>query len=183
MANMRSTPLNLPGLLLLEPEVHGDKRGHFLEAYNRRDLASLGIKEDFVQDNESLSRRGVLRGLHFQRLHPQAKLVRVLAGRIWDVCVDLRASSPSFGRWEGVELSSESHNCLYLPRGLAHGFLALSGEALVAYKCSDYYAPGDEAGIRWDDPSLGIAWPDLGRPLLLSDRDRSLPVFDPEGFR
>ncbi len=143
-------------------------------------MAQGGLDLLFVQDNQSCSYLGVLRGLHYQRRHPQGKLVRTIAGEVFDVVVDLRRASASFGKWAGLVLSGETQTMLYVPPGFAHGFLALSAKAIVAYKCTDYYSPEDEAGLRWDDPGLGIAWPDLGSPPLISPRDSCLPCFDPE---
>jgi dTDP-4-dehydrorhamnose 3,5-epimerase len=171
--------LPIDGLILIQPVVYHDERGLFLETYSEKDFSSAGIGERFVQDNESASKRGVVRGLHFQTAHPQGKLVRAVSGRIFDVAVDLRAASPRFGSWEAVILSSELMNQLYIPPGFAHGSLALSDDAVLAYKCTDFYYPEDQGGIRWDDPALGIAWPDLGAVPILSARDRCLPAFDP----
>jgi dTDP-4-dehydrorhamnose 3,5-epimerase len=173
------TPLSIEGPSLIQPAVLGDERGYFLETYSERDLARAGIAARFVQDNQSKSTRGVLRGLHFQRARPQGKLVRVVAGEVFDVVVDLRSSSPTFGRWEGVRLSGELQNQLYIPPGFAHGFLVLSESAISAYKCTDFYSSEDEGGIRWDDPRIGIAWPDIGAAPRLSAKDRLLPAFDP----
>ncbi len=175
--------LSIAGLIHLKPTVYADGRGYFFESYNERDFLAAGIDARFVQDNESRSRRGVLRGLHFQWKHPQGKLVRVIEGEVFDVAVDLRAGSPTFGRWEGVVLSGTAHNQLYVPPGFAHGFLVLSEVATFAYKCTDFYHPEDEGGIRWDDPALGIAWPlsALGDGVapLVSAKDAALPAFDP----
>ena len=161
----------LAGVKLLAPKVFEDGRGFFMESYSRRRFAEIGIAHDFVQDNHSRSTRGVLRGLHFQLTRPQSKLVRATRGAIFDVAVDVRRGSASFGRWTGAELSAESHTIMYIPKGFAHGFLVLTEVAEVQYKCSDFYAPEDERGIAWDDPEIGIAWPlgDLGP--VLSDRD------------
>jgi dTDP-4-dehydrorhamnose 3,5-epimerase len=173
-------PLALDGLVLIQPAALGDERGYFLESFNERDLARAGIPSRFVRDCESKSTKGVLRGLHFQKAHPEGKLVRVVSGEVFDVAVDLRSSSSSFGKWEAVRLSGELMNQLYIPTGFAHGFLVLSDEALFAYKCTDYYAPDDEGGLRWDDPALSIEWPDAGVPLKLSAKDWNLPAFDPK---
>ncbi|MFW5857883.1 MAG: dTDP-4-dehydrorhamnose 3,5-epimerase, partial [Planctomycetota bacterium] len=151
---MKRIETDLPGVVLVEPEVHGDRRGFFLEAYNARDFAAVGIDDVFVQDNHSLSRRGVLRGLHYQLGQPQAKLVRVIRGEVYDVAVDVRRGSPHFGRWTAVTLSAENKLQLYVPKGFAHGFCVLSTEAEFVYKCSDYYAPAEERGIAWNDPAL-----------------------------
>lgn len=171
-------PGPIEGLLLIQPAVYGDERGYFLETYNERDFTQAGYELRFVQDNQSKSRRGVLRGLHYQRRHPQGKLVRVISGEVFDVAVDLRQGSPSFGAWHGVILSGREQNQFYVPPGFAHGFLVLSEEAVFSYKCTEFYHPEDEDGIRWDDPSLGIAWPRLGQAPELSAKDAKLPYFD-----
>lgn len=165
---------SLPGLLVVEPRVFEDARGFFLERYHAGRYAEAGLDAAFVQDNHSRSRRGTVRGLHFQRRHPQGKLVEVARGRIWDVAVDLRRGSPTFGRWEAVELSDATHRQLWVPPGFAHGFAVLSDVADVLYKCTDVYRPGDEGGVAWDDPDLGVAWP-VEAPPVLSDKDRALP--------
>ncbi len=174
---VRETPIE--GLLVIEPRLFGDARGFFMETYRRNQFASFGIEHEFVQDNHSRSQKGTLRGLHFQKRRPQAKLVRVLKGRVFDVAVDLRPSSATFARWHGVELSEENRLQFYIPAGFAHGFLALSDGAEIAYKCSDYYDAADEGGLRFDDPRVGIAWPlgNVGEPLL-SEKDRALPYLD-----
>ena len=161
----------------LIPARHGDARGWFTESYNRARLAERGILEDFVQDNHSFSaQRGTLRGLHFQLPpHAQAKIVRCLAGAIWDVAVDLRAGSPTYGQWLAAELTAAGGEQLYIPAGFAHGFLTLTDNAEVAYKASDYYAPDCEAGIAWDDPDLAIDWPLAGLAPVLSGKDTGLP--------
>jgi dTDP-4-dehydrorhamnose 3,5-epimerase len=165
-------PTAIPDVLVLEPKVFGDARGHFFESFNRRELeARLGRPLDFVQDNQSRSARGVLRGLHYQRPYPQAKLVRVLQGEIFDVAVDLRAGAPTFGRWVGERLSAEDRRQVWIPEGFAHGFLVLSEQADVLYKATDYYHPECERCIRWDDRTLAIAWPDLGLPPTVSSKD------------
>jgi len=173
-------PLN--GLFEIQPQVFGDHRGFFFESYSERDFAAAGIPQygkRFVQDNQSRSTRGVLRGLHFQKKHPQDKLVQVITGEVFDVAVDLRPGSPDFGKWHAVVLSGERHNLFYIPAGFAHGFLVLSDSALFSYKCTDFYYPEDEGGLRWDDPTLAIAWPALGMDYQLSDKDRGLPLFVP----
>ncbi|HYQ72089.1 MAG TPA: dTDP-4-dehydrorhamnose 3,5-epimerase, partial [Gammaproteobacteria bacterium] len=149
---MRLLPIDHPELLLIEPDVYRDARGFFLESFHARRYAELGIAERFVQDNHSRSGRAVLRGLHYQLDNPQGKLIRVVSGRVFDVAVDIRKGSPYFGRWFGVELSGENHHQLYIPPGFAHGFCVLSEQADFHYKCTDYYVPGDEYGIAWDDP-------------------------------
>jgi len=171
MPNLTLTPI--PGLIEIHPAVYEDARGYFFESYNRRTFSGIGISCEFVQDNQSHSSKGVLRGLHFQRARPQAKLVRVLSGRVFDVAVDLRPGSATYKKWYGVTLCSELRNMLYIPEGFAHGFLALSEGVQVAYKCSDFYDPADEGGIPWDDPSVGIIWPDIGMEPVLSEKDRA----------
>jgi dTDP-4-dehydrorhamnose 3,5-epimerase len=168
----------MEGLFLIQPRVFGDQRGYFLETWSERDFATVGIAASFVQDNQSKSGKGVLRGLHYQRRHPQGKLVRAIQGEVFDVAVDLRDGSPTFGKWHGVILSGELHNQYYVAPGFAHGFVVISDEAIFAYKCTDFYYPEDEAGIRWDDPSIGIEWPSIGVAPSLSDRDRILPLVD-----
>jgi len=171
---MRLLPTDHPELLLIEPDVHRDARGFFLESYHARRYAELGVCGEFVQDNHSRSELAVLRGLHYQLDHPQGKLIRVVSGRVYDVAVDIRQGSPHFGRWFGAELSGENHYQLYIPPGFAHGFCVLSEQADFLYKCTDYYAPGDEYGIAWNDPALAITWPVMD--YLLSDKDRGYPV-------
>ena len=166
---MKVTPCEIPDLLILEPDVFGDARGWFMETWNERRYREAGIRGPFVQDNLSLSRRGILRGLHFQNPSAQGKLVSALQGEVFDVAVDLRRSSPTFRRWHGVHLSAENKRQFYVPPGFAHGFVVLSETALFHYKCTDFYAPQHEATIRWDDPDLAIAWP-IKDPVL-SDKD------------
>ncbi|NJN46273.1 MAG: dTDP-4-dehydrorhamnose 3,5-epimerase [Candidatus Competibacteraceae bacterium] len=151
----------LPGVLILEPRVFGDHRGFFLETYHRARYQQAGVAETFVQDNHSRSRRGVLRGLHYQLVQPQGKLVAVTRGTVFDVAVDIRRGSPTFGRWAGVTLDDDNHRQFYVPPGFAHGFCVLSDEADFVYKCTDYYHPDSEHGIAWNDPAIGIAWPEL----------------------
>lgn len=167
---MRLISTRIPGVLLVEPRVFGDERGFFFESWNRRTFAELGLDVDFVQDNHSRSRKGVLRGLHYQLRHPQGKLVRVVAGSVFDVAVDLRRSSPTFGQWVGFELSAENHRMAWVPPGFAHGFCVTSDVAEVLYKTTDYWYPGHERTLAWDDPAIGIEWRLEGEPLL-SDRD------------
>ena len=168
---MNVVATEIPGVLLLEPRVFTDDRGAFFESFNAAAFAAaVGRPVSFVQDNQSTSRRHVLRGLHYQEPKPQGKLVRVVAGVIYDVAADIRPGSPSFGRWVGSELSAENRRQLWVPEGLAHGFLVLSESADVLYKTTDFYAPGCEKIIRWDDPTLGIRWP-LSAPPILSERD------------
>lgn len=169
----------IEGLFLIQPTVFGDSRGYFLETWSEKDFASSGMGVSFVQDNESLSRKGVLRGLHFQRKYPQGKLVRAIQGEIFDVVVDLRNGSSTFGTWYGVILSGKKRNQFYIPPGLAHGFLVLSEEAIFAYKCTDFYHPEDEGGISWNDSIIGIEWPSLDVMPSLSAKDSVLPNFDP----
>lgn len=169
---MRVIDEPLAGVLLLEPEIFSDERGFFMESYNRRRLTEFGIDQEFVQDNHSRSVRGVLRGLHYQLVHAQAKLVRVTRGRVFDVVVDIRRGSPTFARWAGIELGEENRLMLYAPAGFAHGFVTLSETAEFQYKCSDFYHARDERGIIWNDPSLRIEWPLAGLDPMLSERDR-----------
>lgn len=166
----------IEGVLIVEPKVFGDSRGYFMETYNAPEFKAKGIPYDFVQDNQSKSTQGVLRGLHAQAHFPQAKLVRVLEGEVYDVAVDLRKNSPTYGRHVGVILSGENKKMLMIPRGFAHGFLVLSKEAVFAYKCDDVYHPNDEIGIAWNDPDIGIQWPLQGEPLL-SEKDKVYPPF------
>ncbi|MBQ3132738.1 MAG: dTDP-4-dehydrorhamnose 3,5-epimerase [Clostridia bacterium] len=167
----------IEGVLLLTPAVYGDARGYFTETYNERDYREAGIDATFVQDNESRSARGVLRGLHFQKTHPQAKLVRVLQGEVFDVAVDLREGSPTYGQWTGAVLTGENHKQIFVPKGFAHGFLVLSDYAVFAYKCDDFYDPTDEGGLLWNDPDIGIEWPIAAdMTLLLSDKDKQQPT-------
>ena len=169
---MKITQLPLPEVLLIEPRVFGDERGFFFESWNEREFERNGIAARFVQDNHSRSARNVLRGLHYQIRQPQAKLVRVIAGRIFDVVVDVRRSSPTFGQWTGIELTAESHQMLWVPIGFAHGFCVTSDYAEILYKTTDFYAPEHERTIIWNDPRLGVAWPIQGDPTL-SAKDRS----------
>lgn len=182
MGQIKVTGTPIEGLYIIEPTVHGDSRGYFMETYNQRDLQEAGLDMVFVQDNQSMSVKGVLRGLHFQKAHPQGKLVRVIRGEVFDVAVDLRQDSPTFGKWHGTILSEENKKQLYIPKGFAHGFLVLSDIAEFCYKCTDFYHPGDEGGIAWNDPEIGIAWPNVvgnaltdGTPLTLSDKDKNWP--------
>jgi dTDP-4-dehydrorhamnose 3,5-epimerase len=169
----RRLETKLDGVVLVEPEVHGDDRGFLLESFNDERWRELGVDTDFVQDNHSRSRRGTLRGIHFQLRPGQAKLVRCVRGRIWDVAVDLRRDSPSYGEWEGHELDDQRHLQLFVPAGFGHGFCVLSDEADVSYKLSSHFDPDTEAGIAWDDPEVGIEWP-LADPIT-SERDRTAP--------
>jgi dTDP-4-dehydrorhamnose 3,5-epimerase len=171
---MKVLPTALPGVLLFEPEVFRDERGFLLETFRESWLEQAGIRERLVQDNQSRSARGVLRGLHYQCVNPQGKLVRTLRGRVFDVAVDVRRGSPHFGRWVGVVLDDVDHRQLWIPPGFAHGFCVMSTEADVAYKVSSYYDAPSNTGIAWDDPALGIDWPATGTRLL-STKDRALP--------
>lgn len=172
---MLTLPTTLPGVLQIEPAVHGDHRGFFVETFRADAWVAAGIGETFVQDNHSRSKRGTLRGMHFQTSPGQAKLVRCARGAIFDVVVDLRRGSPTFGRWEGFVLDDESLRQLYVPIGFAHGFCVTSEVADVVYKCSSYYDAATEAGIAWDDPAVGIAWP-LGVEPIVSERDTAAPL-------
>jgi len=185
--NVKKCPIE--GLYIIEPVVHGDSRGYFMETYNQRDMEENGLNMVFVQDNHSMSVKGVLRGLHFQKQYPQGKLVRVIKGSVFDVAVDLRSGSETYGQWFGVELTAENKKQFYISEGFAHGFLVLSAEAEFCYKVTDFYHPGDEGGLAWNDPEIGIEWPQLkgeymgnasadgyyledGTPLNLSDKDQ-----------
>ena len=172
----------VPGMLIIEPTVFGDSRGFFMETYHKEEFAAAGLTAEFVQDNHSLSGKGVLRGLHFQKERTQGKLVRVVRGRVFDVGVDLRPGSPYFGRWAGVELNDENKRQLWVPPGFAHGFLVLSEEAEFTYKCTDLYFPAAEGGVRYDDPDVGIRWPELDVPFQLSGKDEALPGLRGQDF-
>ncbi|MCR5508362.1 MAG: dTDP-4-dehydrorhamnose 3,5-epimerase [Lachnospiraceae bacterium] len=173
---VETTPIE--GLKIITPTVFGDKRGYFMETYNRNDFTEAGIDLDFVQDNQSASRKGVLRGLHFQINHPQDKLVRVIRGEVFDVVVDLRKGSKTYGQWYGIRLSEENKKMFLIPKGFAHGFLVLSDYAEFTYKCTDFYHPGDEGGIIWNDPDIGIDWPiPEDTELIISDKDTVWPSF------
>ena len=178
---MRFVPTDLPGVIVVEPDVHRDARGFFLETYHAAKYAAAGIHGAFVQDNHSRSVHATVRGLHLQVLRPQAKLLRVIEGEIYDVAVDVRRGSPTFGRWVGVTLSADSHRQCYVPAGFAHGFSVISETAQVEYKCTDLYDPDSEIGIAWDDPEIAIQWP--FRQPLLSDRDRANPRLAAVGHR
>ncbi len=168
---MKVIETELPGVLIVEPTVHGDERGFFQETYHAERYAEAGIALPFVQDNHSRSGPGILRGLHYQLRHPQGKLVRVTQGAAFDVAVDIRTGSPTFGRWVGVTLSEENFRQLYVPPGFAHGFCALSARVDFLYKCTDYYRPDDERGVIWNDPDIGIVWPVVDGDYRLSDKD------------
>lgn len=189
MGQITVTKCPIEGLYIIEPKVHGDSRGYFMETYNQNDMHEAGLDMVFVQDNQSMSVKGVLRGLHYQINYPQGKLVRVVKGRVFDVAVDLRPGSETYGKWYGVELTEDNKKQFYISEGFAHGFLVLSDTAEFCYKCTDFYHPNDEGGLAWNDPSIGIQWPELigsyqgsasaqgyqlldGTPLSLSDKDQ-----------
>ena len=179
MAKFKKIPTPIPDLYIIEPTVFGDERGFFMETYSKKEFQELGIDMDFVQDNHSRSKKGTLRGLHFQKEFPQAKLVRVIKGKVFDVAVDIRKNSTTFGKWFGVILSEENKRQFFIPEGFAHGFLALTEIVEFTYKCSDYYHPEDEGGIIWNDEDIAIDWPlkEYGiNELILSDKDRKLPT-------
>lgn len=187
--NVQKNVGGIEGLCIIQPMIHGDDRGYFIETYNQKDMQEAGLNMNFVQDNQSCSTKGVLRGLHFQKEFPQGKLVRVIKGSVFDVAVDLRGDSKTYGKWFGVELTEENHKQFYIPEGFAHGFLVLSDIAEFCYKCTDFYHPGDEGGLAWNDPTINIQWPQVigeykgsaspesycmedGTKLKLSDRDQ-----------
>ena len=173
MGKITVTPCDIEGLYVIEPTVFKDERGYFVETYNQNDMKEAGLDMVFVQDNQSMSTRGVLRGLHFQQQFPQGKLVRVVRGKVFDVAVDLRSDSKTYGKWFGVELSAENMKQFYIPEGFAHGFLVLSDEAEFCYKCTDFYHPGDEGGLAWNDPEIGVEWPlEEGVDLIISEKDQ-----------
>ena len=190
MGKITVTKAPIEGLYVIEPTVFGDNRGYFMETYNQADMEQAGLDMVFVQDNQSMSTKGVLRGLHYQKQHPQGKLVRVIRGTVFDVAVDVRPNSPTFGQWFGVELSAENKKQFYISEGFAHGFLVLSQEAEFCYKVTDFYHPEDEGGIAWNDPEIGINWPSLegvyqgtangtgyscdGAPLNMSEKDQKM---------
>ena len=164
-------------VFIIEPTVFGDARGYFMETYNEQEFIAAGIKISFVQDNQSKSGKGVLRGLHYQKTYPQAKLVRVISGEVFDVAVDIRKESETYGQWVGVILSAENKKQMLIPKGLAHGFLVLSETAEFSYKCDDFYHPEDEVGIRWDDPTIAIEWPEVEIGPILSAKDKIYPFW------
>ncbi len=193
MSQIKVEKCPIEGLYVIEPAVHGDNRGYFMETYNQRDMAEHGLNMVFVQDNQSMSVKGVLRGLHLQKEHPQGKLVRVIQGRVFDVAVDMRPGSPTHGQWYGIELTAENKKQFYISEGFAHGFLVLSDTAEFCYKVTDFYHPGDELGYAWNDPAIGVVWPEVigqyqgtaspegytmadGTPLRLSDKDTRYPA-------
>ena len=174
MGNFNFVKTKIRDLYIIEPKVFGDNRGYFMESYNKKDFFDAGLTMEFVQDNESRSKKGVLRGLHFQTNHTQGKLVRVTDGAVYDVAVDLRKGSPTYGQWEGVLLTSENKKQFYVPEGFAHGFLVLSDYAIFNYKCTDFYAPEYDGGVLWNDPDIGIEWPLEGiEEVLLSEKDKN----------
>ena len=193
MSQIKVEKCPIEGLYVIEPAVHGDNRGYFMETYNQRDMAEHGLNMVFVQDNQSMSVKGVLRGLHLQKEHPQGKLVRVIQGRVFDVAVDMRPGSPTHGQWYGIELTAENKKQFYISEGFAHGFLVLSDTAEFCYKVTNFYHPGDELGYAWNDPAIGVVWPEVigqyqgtaspegytmadGTPLRLSDKDTRYPA-------
>jgi dTDP-4-dehydrorhamnose 3,5-epimerase len=176
MGQIKVTKCPIEGLYIIEPTVHGDARGYFVETYNQKDFQEAGLDMVFVQDNQSMSRKGVLRGLHFQKEYPQGKLVRAIKGRVFDVAVDLRPGSATYGKWHGVELTRENGRQFFIPRGFAHGFVVLEDNTLFSYKCDNLYCKESERGLKFDDPALGIKWPWPGRDYLLSDKDTKHPM-------
>jgi dTDP-4-dehydrorhamnose 3,5-epimerase len=182
MAKFTFNETSLNGVYIIEPTVFGDERGYFMETYHAQEFRKAGLDFNFVQDNQSKSLRGVLRGLHFQHTQPQGKLVRVIKGEVFDVAVDLRKDSPTYGKWEGVILSEENKKQFYVPEGFAHGFLVLSDEAEFTYKCTNFYQADDEGGLLWDDPDIAIDWPlDLVDEVLLSDKDQGWKTLKESG--
>jgi dTDP-4-dehydrorhamnose 3,5-epimerase len=179
---MNIIPTDIPDVLIIEPKVFGDERGFFYESYNRKAMTAAGIPDDFVQDNHSRSARGVLRGLHYQTQHTQGKLVRVISGSVYDVAVDLRKSSPTFGKWVGMELSAENKRMAWIPPGFAHGFVVTSDNAEFLYKTTDYWAPEFERSLLWNDPQLGIIWPLTGEPTIAAKDAAGLPFAQCEVF-
>lgn len=177
MGNFTFTETKIKGVYIIDVKTYGDHRGYFMETYKESDFHEAGLDYRFVQDNQSSSRRGVLRGLHFQKTYPQAKLVRVLRGEVFDVAVDLRKGSGTYGQWVGALLSGENKRQFMIPRGFAHGFVVVSDYAEFAYKCDEFYHPEDEGGLIWNDPDIGIEWPDVGE-IILSEKDKKNPNFE-----
>ena len=178
MGKFKFIETGIEGLTIVEPTVFGDDRGYFMETYSEREFADAGLPTCFVQDNQSKSRQGVLRGLHFQIKHPQGKLVRALSGAVLDVAVDIRKNSPTFGQWRSCLLTEENKRQFYVPEGFAHGFVVLSDEAEFAYKCTDFYHPGDEGGLAWNDETIGVKWPITpDMQLIISEKDQKWPGF------
>lgn len=176
MGQLSFCKTEIKDVYIIEPQVFGDSRGYFMETYNEEQFRAFGLNYTFVQDNQSSSHKGVLRGLHFQKTHPQAKLVRVLSGEVFDVAVDLRKGSETYGKWVGVVLSGENKKQFLIPRGFAHGFLVLSEQAEFTYKCDDFYHPEDEGGLMWNDPDIGIEWPEIDGEIQLSKKDQVHPA-------
>jgi len=176
MANFKFTETEIKDLYILEPQVFGDHRGYFMETYSLREFEKAGLNYNFVQDNQSSSRKGVLRGMHFQKTYQQAKLVRAIKGEVFDVAIDLRKDSVTYGKWFGVLLTEENKKQFLIPRGFAHGFLVVSDYAEFAYKCDEFYHPEDEGGIMYNDPDINIQWPDVGG-IVLSEKDNRHPAF------
>ena len=173
MGKIKVTPCDIKGLYVIEPTVFKDERGYFMETYNQNDFHEAGLDMVFVQDNQSMSVKGVLRGLHYQKQYPQGKLVRAVRGTVFDVAVDLRTGSETYGKWFGVVLSAENKKQFYIPEGFAHGFLVLSKRLGEPYKCTDFYHPGDEGGMAWNDPEIGVEWPiEEGMELIISEKDQ-----------
>lgn len=175
--NFTFTETSIEGVKIVDIKTYGDGRGCFMETYKRPDFIVGGIECEFVQDNQSMSTKGVLRGLHFQIKHPQSKLVRVVSGKVFDVAVDLRKGSDTYGKWEGAVLSAENKRQFFIPKGFAHGFLVLSNTAVFCYKCDDVYRPGDEGGILWNDADIAVEWPPLDAEIILSEKDKVQPSF------
>ena len=173
MGQIKVAKVPIEGLYIIEPTVHGDGRGYFMETYNQSDMYEAGLRMTFVQDNQSMSTKGVLRGLHFQKRYPQGKLVRVIQGKVFDVAVDLRKGSKTYGKWFGVLLSAENKKQFFIPKNFAHGFVVLSDSAEFAYKCTDFYHPNDEGGLAWNDPDIGVEWPiPEDMELIISEKDQ-----------
>lgn len=175
MAAIEVIKTKIEGLVIVQPAVFGDERGYFMETYNKEEFEKQGLDMTFIQDNESKSKKGVLRGLHFQSKYSQGKLVRCTQGAVWDVGVDLRQGSKTYGQWAGVELSADNKTMFYIPEGFAHGFVVLTDEATFNYKCTNLYVPEYDGGIRWNDPDIGVEWPVEGMDLLLSEKDQNQP--------
>lgn len=175
MAAIEVIKTKIKGLVIVQPAVFGDERGYFMETYNKEEFEKQGLDMTFIQDNESKSKKGVLRGLHFQSKYSQGKLVRCTQGAVWDVGVDLRQGSKTYGQWAGVELSADNKTMFYIPEGFAHGFVVLTDEATFNYKCTNLYTPEYDGGIRWNDPDIGVEWPVEGMDLLLSEKDQNQP--------
>jgi dTDP-4-dehydrorhamnose 3,5-epimerase len=182
MGKITVTPCGVEGLYIIEPQVFPDARGYFFESWNEQAFADAGLNMKFVQDNQSMSVKGVLRGCHFQKEHPQGKLVRVTEGKVFDVAVDVRPGSETYGQWTGAVLSSEEKNMFYIPEGFAHGFLVLSDHAAFVYKCTDVYDPSSEGGVPWNDPDIAVEWPELDVDYKTSEKDGKHPAFRDQDF-